>query len=83
MGMSVRPRIAVDQPGYVIRETVLEVADSATLLNLLQHLDRPCAVPGEAVIGLTVSDIDAVIAACAQAGGEVKTPATEVPEHKP
>jgi len=82
MGLSVRTRIAVDQPAYVIRETVLEVAGSATLLNLVQHLDRPCPVPGESVIRLTVSDIVAVIAACVQAGGEVKTPATEVPEHK-
>jgi len=82
MGLCVRTRIAVDHPGYAIRETVLEVAGGATLLNLVQHLDRPCPAPGEAVIGLTVSDIDAVIAACVRAGGQVKTPVAEVTEHK-
>ena len=82
LGLIVRTRIAVDQPGYVIRETVLEVGDGRTLLNLVQHLDRPCPPPGEAVIGLAVTDIEAVMKTCVDAGGHVRMPVTSVPEHR-
>jgi len=82
LGLSVQTRIAVDKPGYVIRETVLVVGDSSTHLNLVQHLDRPCPPPGEAVVGFSVGDIDAVIAAATGAGGSVITPPVEIPEHQ-
>jgi predicted enzyme related to lactoylglutathione lyase len=82
LGLRVQARIAVDKPGYVIRETVLVVGESGTLLNLVQHLDRPCPAPGEAVVGLSVDDMDAVIDAATGAGGSVVTPPVDVPDHK-
>jgi predicted enzyme related to lactoylglutathione lyase len=82
LGLRVQARIAVDKPGYVIRETVLVVGESGTLLNLVQHLDRPCPAPGEAVVGLSVDDMDAVIDAATGAGGSVVTPPVDIPDHK-
>lgn len=82
LDLSVRTRIAVDKPGYALRETVLVVGESGTLLNLVQYLDRPCPAPGEAVVGLSVEDIDAVIAAATGAGGSVVTPPVEIPDHQ-
>lgn len=82
LGLRVQARIAVDKPGYVIRETVLVVGESGTLLNLVQHLDRPCPAPGEAVVGLSVDDLDAVIDAATGAGGSVVTPPVDIPDHK-
>ena len=82
LGLSVRTRIAVDKPGYAIRETVLVIGESETLLNLVQYLDRPCPLPGEAVVGLTVDDMDAVIAAATNASGSVITPPVDIPDHQ-
>lgn len=82
LGLSVRTRIAVDKPGYTLRETVLVVGESSTLLNLVQYLDRPCPAPGEAVVGLSVDDINAVIAAATGAGGSLVTPPVEIPDHQ-
>jgi len=82
LGLVVRTRIAVDRPGYSIRETVLEIGDGQTLLNLVQHLDRPCPSPGEAIVGLSVRDIEAVIELAVSAGGTVSTPVTDIPEHQ-
>ena len=81
LGLRVQARIAVDKPGYVIRETVLVVGESGTLLNLVQHLDRPCPAPGEAVVGLSVDDMDAVIDAATGAGGSVVAPPVDIPDH--
>lgn len=83
LGLSVKTRIEVDKPGYALRETVLVVGDDdgGTLLNLVQYLDRPYPAPGEATIGLSVSDMDAVIAAAVAAGGTVVTPPVELPDH--
>ena len=83
LGLTVRTRIAVDKPGWALRETVLVVGDpDGTLLNLVQYLDRPCPAPGEAVVGFSVEDMDAVIAAAKEAGGSLVTPPVEIPDHK-
>lgn len=82
LGLTVRTRIAVDQPGWALRETVLVVGDpDGTMLNLVQYLDRPCPVPGETVVGLSVEDIDTVIAAALASGGTLATPPVNIPEH--
>lgn len=82
LGLKVQARIAVDKPGWALRETILTFGDpSGTLLNLVQYLDRPCPAPGEAVIGLSVDSIDAVIDAATRGGGSVATPPVDVPDH--
>ncbi len=81
LGLVVRTRIAVDRPGYAIRETVLEIGDGHTLLNLVQHLDRAPPDLGEVIVGLVVRDIDTVVEIAVSAGGKVSTPVTHVPEH--
>jgi predicted enzyme related to lactoylglutathione lyase len=82
LGLRVQTRIAVDKPGYALRETVLVVGESGTLLNLVQYLDRPCPPPGEAVVGLSIDDMNAVIAAATEAGGSVVTPPVDIPDHQ-
>lgn len=82
LGLRVQTRIAVDKPGYALRETVLVVGESGTLLNLVQYLDRPCPTPGEAVVGLSIDDMNAVIAAATEAGGSVVTPPVDIPDHQ-
>jgi predicted enzyme related to lactoylglutathione lyase len=82
LGLTVQARISEDRPGHAMHETVLVVGKGGgTLLNLVQLLDKPCAPPGEAVVGLTVTDIDALISATVDAGGTLVTPVTEVPAH--
>lgn len=82
LGLTIKTRITVDEPGYALRETVFSVGeDGVTLLNLVQYLDRPYPAPGEAVVGLSVSNVDAVIAAAVAAGGAVVTPPVDLPDH--
>jgi catechol 2,3-dioxygenase-like lactoylglutathione lyase family enzyme len=81
LGLTVRTRIAVDRPDYAIRETILEIGGGETLLNLVQHLDRPCPAAGEAMLGLAVQDIDAVIALAVSAGATILQPVTPIPDH--
>lgn len=82
LGLKVVGRIDVNERGWNLEEVILSIGDSATHLNLLQYRDRPAPPLGEAVIGLNVSDINAVIAAAEAGGGKLVTPPVEIPEHK-
>jgi len=82
LGLTVQTRINVDKPGWALRETVLIVGDpGGTHLNLVQYLDKPCPAPGEAVVGLAVDDIDAVIDTMAAAGGTIVLAPVDLPDH--
>lgn len=65
-------------------ELVLNVPDApgqTGLLLLTRFIRRPPPVPGEWVVGLSVSDIDESVAAAVAAGGTVNTPVQDFAQH--
>lgn len=82
LGLSVVGRIDVNERGWNLEEVILSIGGGSTHLNLLQYRDRPAPPRGEAVVGLNVADMDAVIAAANDGGGKLVTEPVEIPEHK-
>ena len=84
LGMKVTARIDVNEDSWSLEEVILSVAGNVDgpSLNLVHYRDRPAPPIGEAVIGLNVSDLDAVIADVVAAGGTVTVQPVDVPEHK-
>jgi len=82
LGLKVAARIDVNERGWNLKEVVLSIGDGTTQLNLLQYRDRPAPPLGEAVVGLSVEDMDAVIGTVVDAGGKLVTPPVEIPEHR-
>ena len=82
LGMQVRARLDIAEKGWDLEELILVVGRSQTLLNLIHYRDRPAPAPGEVVVGLSVDDLDATIAAAVAGGGSVAVEPVEIPEHK-
>lgn len=82
LGLGVVTRISVDEGDWALEEVVLSVGPNpGTQLNLVQYRDRPCPAPGEAVVGLSVRDIGAVIEAVSVAGGAIVVPVQVLPDY--
>jgi catechol 2,3-dioxygenase-like lactoylglutathione lyase family enzyme len=81
LGLGVVARIDVNERGWNLAELVLSVGGGTTQLNLVQYRDRPAPPLGEAVVGLSVADMDAVIAAAVAGGGSLVTDPVEIPDH--
>lgn len=82
LGFQLVTRLSVDKPGWQLDEIILaKGGDEASQLILVQYRDRPCPAPGEAVIGLYVQDIDAVVASALSAGGTLPVPVRILPDH--
>lgn len=80
LGLGVVNRISVDEAGWALDETILSVGPApGTHLNLLQYRNAPAPAPGEAVVGLSVEDIEGVVATAVAAGGAIKVPVQDVP----
>lgn len=81
LGFTVTARIDVSEGSWNLEELVLAVPGGPTQLNLIHYRDRPVPPAGEAVIGLTVADLDAAITAMVAAGGKVTVEPTAIPDH--
>jgi len=83
LGMKVTARIDVNEGSWNLEETILSVADNddGPHLNLIHYREKPVPPMGETVIGLKVSDLDAVIADVVAAGGVVAVPPVRIPDH--
>ena len=81
LGFTVTARIDVGADSYNLEELVLAVPGGSTQLNLIHYRGRPVPPAGEAVIGFTVADLDAAVAAMVAAGATVTVPPTAIPEH--
>ncbi|MDD3798674.1 MAG: VOC family protein [Novosphingobium sp.] len=82
LGLGVVTRIAVDETGWSLDETILSIGEGpGTHLNLLQYRNQPAPPTGEAVVGLAVEDIESVVAMAVAAGGKVTVPVQDVPGH--
>jgi predicted enzyme related to lactoylglutathione lyase len=83
-GLVVAKRVTSGEGSYAHEEVVMNPAGApvgSTQLLLTRFVNRAPAVPGEAVVGLQVSDVNATIAAAVEAGGSLDHPARDYPEH--
>lgn len=67
-----------------LQEVILTVPNAATgaaQLNLIRYPNKPIPAPGETVIGFMVSDVDATVAAMAEAGARITVPVVEMADH--
>lgn len=83
-GLSAVRRITGGEGDHAHEEVVMMpvgAAPDSCRLVLTRFINRALAVPGEAVIGLQVTDIDATIDAAIDAGGSTDHPARDFPEH--
>lgn len=60
----------------------LVIALGASQIVLMQYLHKPAPVPGEAILGLMVDDVDETLAAIVAGGGAVAVPAVAIPAFK-
>lgn len=81
LGLGLVTRIAVDDAGWALDETILSIGSAPGTLNLVQYRDRPAPPQGEAVIGLRVSHIEGVVDAAVAAGGSLYLPVHHLPDH--
>lgn len=83
LGLGHLRRIEEGEGDHAFVEVFLSVgqAPGGAQLVLMQYLNKPAPVPGEALIGLVVDDVDATLAAVQAAGGAVAVPAFTIPEH--
>jgi lactoylglutathione lyase len=82
LGMKEKYRVAQGEGDDELREIIMSNASGGDpTLVLLHYVNRPTPVPGEAVIGCTVSDLEATVRAAEAAGGTVAEPPKEMPEH--
>jgi len=82
LGFTVTARVDIGADSYNLEELILAVPGGSTQLNLLHYRGRPVPPAGEAVIGFTVADLDAALAAIVAAGGMVTVEPTAIPEHQ-
>ena len=82
LGFEVAARLDLDEHSGNVEELVLIIPGGPTRLNLAHYRGRPASPTGEAVIGLTVTDLDATVAAMVAAGGTVTVAPMDMPEHK-
>lgn len=75
----VREHAGTDDEVY---EFILRSESTGAALVLISYPRRASVpAPGEAIIGLNVADLDAVVAATEQAGGHVDGPVMSMPQH--
>lgn len=81
LGFELVTRLSIDKSGWRLEESILarRGGDGCQLI-LVQYFDRPCPVAGEAVIGLYVRNIEALVASALAAGGSLPVPVRELPE---
>lgn len=77
-------RLDEGEGDHAFIEIIMALGDQpgVTQLTLMQYLNRPAPMAGEAVIVLTTSDVDASVAAVQAAGGAVTVPVMAVPEYQ-
>ena len=54
----------------------------APQIVLISYKNRPAPPVGEAILAVSVDDVDATLAAIEAAGGRTTVPAFDIPEHK-
>ncbi|HEY4547202.1 MAG TPA: VOC family protein [Pedomonas sp.] len=71
-------------PGQ-LQEVILAVPGGGPTdvkLHLVRYPNNPAPVPGEAIVGFMVDDVEATAAAMIAAGGRIVAPVQEIPEHR-
>lgn len=63
-----------------LTEIILRATDSGASVVLLSYVHRPAPPVGEAIVGMKVSDVEAVVRAVPGAGGIIDKPLTSMPE---
>lgn len=81
LGFTVTARIEDGEGPSQIQEIFLALPGGAAQFALIKFVNLPMPEPGEALIALTVTDLDAAIASVLAHGGSDLTGPVEVPSH--
>ncbi len=81
LGMVEKYRVEHGEGDGALEEIVMTSAHGGDpALVLLHYLHRAKPIPGEAVLGFSVPDVESTVRAAETAGGTVVTPPKEMPE---
>lgn len=82
LGFNVTARIEDGEGAAHIREIFLGIGDAPAQLALIRYVNLPVPQPGEAIVALTTSDVEASIASVIAHGGIDLSGVIEVPDYK-